>query len=301
MKRRDFVAMIPALTLVEKTQNKTLELPISSNGYNWQTFYKREGKVWGEHINEDMTYYSQSGLKAYEPSIESPKHAVEIITALKKNDIKMPSIYVNSLLHLESEAPKSIDNFLAIATEVKKYGTKIIVTNPTPLKWGSANQKSDEQLIFQAKMLRKLGTLLKSQGITLAYHTHDMELKGGAREFHHMMQNVEPEFMSFCMDVHWIYRGSDNSQLPIFDLIKMYGNRIIELHIRQSKDGIWQEVFSAEGDIDYNRLVFELNKYKIKPHLVIEQCLEKGSPNTMDVIKAHRIDLQEIKNTFKLN
>ena len=83
MKRRDFVAMIPALTLIEKTQNKTLELPISSNGYNWQTFYKREGKVWGENINEDMVYYSQSGLKAYEPSIESPKHAVDIITALK--------------------------------------------------------------------------------------------------------------------------------------------------------------------------------------------------------------------------
>ncbi len=301
MNRRNFVAMIPGLALVPKLQNKLIEFPISSNSYNWQTFFKREGKVWGEHLEEDLAMYSKTGLKAYEPSIENSKHADEIIAVLKKHDIKMPSIYVNSLLHLESEAPKSIDNILAIAQQVKKFGTKIIVTNPTPMKWGSANQKSDEQLIFQAKMLKKVGSLLKSQGISLAYHTHDMELKGGAREFHHMMQNVEPEFMSFCMDVHWIYRGSDNSQLPIFDLIKMYGNRIIELHIRQSKDGIWQEVFSAEGDIDYNRLVFELNKNKIKPHLVIEQCLEKGSPNTMDVVKAHRIDLQEIKNTFKLN
>jgi inosose dehydratase len=102
------------------------------------------------------------------------------------------------------------------------------------------------------------------------------------------------------MDVHWVYRGSQNSQLAVFDVLKMYGDRIIELHIIQSKNGIWQEVFSGEGDINYKQFAVELMKKKVKPHIVIEQCLEKNSPNTMNAVQAHIIDLKEIEDTFKL-
>jgi inosose dehydratase len=102
------------------------------------------------------------------------------------------------------------------------------------------------------------------------------------------------------MDIHWIYRGSQNSQLAVFDVIKMYGDRIVELHIRQSRGGVWQEIFSPDADINYNQVVRELLNKKVKPHLVIEQCLETGSPNTMNAVAAHKIDLKEIKNTFRL-
>ena len=212
----------------------------------------------------------------------------------------MPSVYIGSVLHEKDEIQKSIKNIQEIADVVKRYGTKIIVTNPNPIAWGSEKLKTDEQLSLQAKTLDKIGKSLKLDGIKLAYHTHDIELKAGAREFHHMMQNTSPENVFFCMDVHWIYRGSQNSQLAVFDAIKMYGNRIVELHIRQSRDGIWQEVFSPDADINYNQVVRELLNKKVKPHLVIEQCLEKGSPNTMKAVAAHRIDLKEVQNTFKL-
>jgi inosose dehydratase len=61
----------------------------------------------------------------------------------------------------------------------------------------------------------------------------------------------------------------------------LYGKRIAELHLRQSKGGIWQETF-GEGDIDYSKLVQALNRRNVKPHLVLEQCLEKTSPKTMN-------------------
>lgn len=63
--------------------------------------------------------------------------------------------------------------------------------------------------------------------------------------------------MSLCLDVHWAYRGSGNSQVALFAIIKLYGHRIAELHIRQSRGGIWSETF-GEGDIDYTRLTREL-------------------------------------------
>jgi inosose dehydratase len=301
LNRRKFTALIPALILTTELSaiSSTKKYPISSNGYNWITFFRRENKVWGQDIDADMALYAQTGLKAYEPGIENLEHAQKLIAACKKHKISMPSVYVNSLLHIKEEVEKSTKEILAIADLVKAYGTAIMVTNPTPIKWGAADQKSDEQLKIQAAALDKLGAKLRKKGIKLAYHTHDMEMKAGAREFHHMMQNTAPENMAFCMDVHWIYRGCDNSVLPIFDVIKMYGHRIVELHLRQSVQGVWSETFTAYGDINYLDFVAALKAKNIRPHIVIEQCLEAKTPQKWDVLAAHKIDLQEISKTFK--
>lgn len=300
MKRRNFIAAVPVLGLIQKFEPTKETFPISSNSYNWGTFYGRENKNWGENLDSDIAEYKKTGLQAYEPSLGSAGEAKNLIAVLKKYDIKMPSVYIGSVLHERDEIEKSIKNILEIVDVVKKYGTKIIVTNPNPIAWGSDKLKTDEQLTLQAKALEKIGKSLKLDGLKLAYHTHDVELKAGAREFHHMLQNTSPENLYFCMDIHWVYRGSHNSQLAVFDVLKMYGDRIVELHIRQSKNGVWQEVFTSEGDIDYKKFALELLKKKVKPHLVIEQCLEKDSPNTMNAVQAHTIDFKEIKNTFKL-
>lgn len=300
MKRRNFIAAMPVLGLIQKFERAKESFPISSNSYNWGTFYGRENKNWGENLEADMAEYTKTGLQAYEPSLGSADEAKKLIAVLKKYNIKMPSVYIGSVLHEKEQIEKSIKNILEIAAVVKNYGTKIIVTNPNPIAWGSEKLKTDEQLSLQAKAREKIGKSLKVDGLKLAYHTHDVELKAGAREFHHMLQNTSPENLYFCMDVHWVYKGSQNSQLAVFDIFKIYNNRIIELHIRQSKNGIWQEVFSADGDIDYKQFALELVKKKVKPHIVIEQCLEKDSPNTMNAVLAHTIDLKEIKSTFKL-
>lgn len=300
MKRRNFIAAVSVFGLLQKFEVAEESFPISSNSYNWGTFYRRENKNWGENLDADFAEYAKTGLRAYEPSLGSAEEATKLIAVLKKHNIKMPSIYIGSVLHEKDQIEESIKKILEIAEVVKNYGTKIILTNPNPIAWGSDKLKTDEQLILQAKALEKIGKSLKMNGLKLAYHTHDVELKAGAREFHHMLQNTSPENLYFCMDVHWIFRGSQNSQLAVFDILKMYGNRIIELHVRQSKNGIWQEVFSDDGDINYKQFAVELIKKKVRPHIVIEQCLEKDSPNTMNAVQAHLIDLKEIKDTFKL-
>jgi inosose dehydratase len=299
MKRRNFISAIPALVVVDSLIPKKGAYPISCNSYNWATFYSRKGKQWEADMEADIALFASSGLTAYEPSIDSVSKAKKLIPILKKHNVAMPSIYIGSVLHDEKEVDKSINLILSVAQEVKSYGTKIIVTNPNPISWGGDVLKSDVQLIMQAAALEKLGKQVKSWGIKLAYHTHDMEMKGGAREFHHMMQNTSPNNVYFCMDTHWIYRGSANSQLPVFDILKMYGDRIVELHLRQSINHVWTETFTADGDIDYNRFAKELAIRKIKPHIVIEQAIENLSVNNLDPVSAHKIDLQEIVNTFK--
>jgi inosose dehydratase len=267
---------------------------LSSNGYNWTTFYNREGKVWGEDWAQDMKLYAQSGLKAFEPGIENLEMLKKLIPAMKDNQISLPSLYANSMLHEESEVSASIQSILAIAETAVQYGCGIIVTNPSPIDWSNPKNKTDAQLITQAKAMNQLGKELKDRGVRLAYHTHDMELRAGAREIHHTLQNTDPDYVGFCFDTHWVYRGSENSQLAVFDILKMYADRVIELHLRQSSGGIWNETFTAAGDIDYTEFFAILKKSKNEPLLVIEQCLEHDSPNSLDVVTAHKMDLAAV-------
>ena len=250
----------------------------------------------GPRLGRSIQDYARSGLKALEPSIGNVADVNKLIPALKKYDISLPSIYVGSILHEPKEADLSIQRILAIADRLKSEGTNIIVTNPSPLKNGVA--KTDAELECQVEKLNLLGSLLKQKGITLAYHTHDVEFRESAREFHYVLQHTKPENLAFCMDVHWVYRGSGNSEQTVFDILKTYGNRIVALHIRQSDNGIWTETFSGKGDIDYVRFAKELKKKKIKPHLVIEQCLEAKTVQTMDAAQAHAIDLKIVKTLF---
>jgi len=92
--------------------------------------------------------------------------------------------------------------------------------------------------------------------------------------------------------------GSADSQLAVFDALKIYGSRVLELHIRQSVNGIWSETFGAK-DIDYQHFANELETMNMSLHLVIEQCVETKIPSTMDGKKNHIKELIMIKEIFK--
>ncbi len=272
-------------------------LHIACNQYTWFTFYQRQGRNWTDNLDASLGEFAQSGIVGYEPSVNSAEEIRTLAPLLKKHHLEMRSIYVNSTLHKPEEAEQHIAQVIAIAEAARTIGVKIIVTNPSPIRWGSQEDKTDAQLETQATNLNRLGAELKKRGITLAYHNHDPEMRQSAREFHHMMSATHPQHVSLCLDVHWVYRGSGNSQVALFDIVHLYGKRITELHLRQSKDGIWTEVF-GEGDIDYPRLAKELQKMGLRPHLVLEQCVEKQSPNTMDAVTAHRQDLAYASQVF---
>ena len=71
----------------------------------------------------------------------------------------------------------------------------------------------------------------------------------------------------------------------------------MELHLRQSKGGIWTEEFT-DGDINYGRLAKILESNKVNPHIVLEQAIENESPNTMGAVQAHRLGLTYANEVF---
>lgn len=271
---------------------------IACQQYTWQTYFLREGKTWMKNPEASFEEFEQSGLKGYEPSFNNPEEISKMKANMDEFHIWSKSMYVNSVLHEPELVEENIDKIISIARAAREIGIEIIVTNPTPIKWGGSENKTDEQLKSQAIALNLLGKELRSLDIQLAYHNHDAEMREGAREFHHMLTGTDPKNVKLCLDAHWIYRGSGNSQVALFDIVELYADRIVELHLRQSHDGIWSEVFE-EGDIDYERLALVLKDKNIKPHVVLEQAIEEGTPHTMNTVEAMSASLANVKNLMK--
>ncbi len=273
------------------------KLHLACNQYPWTVFYQRENRNFNNDLDKGLSELAASGMDGYEPLANNPQEIDRLGPLLKKHGLQMRSLYVNSILHERKKADESIESVLTIAEKAKRLGTKIIVTNPSPIRWGGPQNKDDAQLKVQAAALEKLGRQLKAMGLTLSYHNHDIELRNAAREFHHMMLGTDPTYVTLCLDAHWIYRGAGNSSVALFDVLKLYGPRIIELHLRQSKDNIWTETFT-DGDIDYPALAKYMLNIGIKPHIVLEQAVESGSPKTMSTVEAFKQSSKYTRRVF---
>jgi len=291
-------AVLSADSLIARPwAQKRAEIHVACNAYTWQTLYARENRNFNASLDSGLEEVAKSGLDGFEPSVTSTDEIDRLVPLLKKHGLEMRSLYVNSILHKSDAVEASISEILAIAERAKPAGTRIVVTNPSPIRWGGPENKDDAQLRTQAEALDKLGAGLRSTGVTLAYHNHDIEMRSAAREFHHMMIGTDPAHVSLCLDAHWIYRGSGNSSVALFDVLKLYGSRVREVHLRQSVRNIWSETF-GEGDIDYAAFAQRLLEMSARPHLVLEQAPENGTPKTMGPVEAHRASVQYARGLF---
>lgn len=290
-------ALLVARSTAAAETRPAQKLHLASNQYPWLVFYQRENRDFGASLDTGLAEVAESGVDGFEPLVTGPEQIDQLAPLLKKHGLEMRSLYVNSTLHDSPEVAQSTRQVLAIAEKAKRLGTKIIVTNPSPIRWGGPEDKSDAQLKVQARALDGLGARLNDMGLVLSYHNHDAELRNAAREFHHMMLGTDPEHVTLCLDAHWIYRGSGNSAVALFDVVKLYGRRVTELHLRQSAQNVWTEAL-GEGDIDYPALSKRLLVIGVKPHLVIEQAPESGTPKTMGPVESHRQSREYASRVF---
>jgi inosose dehydratase len=271
--------------------------PVHTNVYPWITFLARDGRTWDADLARSIAEVASSGVGGLEAIGSSPQPVTDLGRLMKQHGLAMTSLYVNSTLHDPAELEQSLAQILNIARAAKDQGARVIVTNPSPIRWGGPEDKTDSQLETQAAALTRLGHALDDIGMTLAYHNHDPELRNAAREFHHMMVGTDPRVVRLCLDAHWIYRGSGNSQVALFDVVDLHGPRIVEVHLRQSSNGVWTEAFGP-GDIDYPRLALRLRQLAPKARLVLEQAVETGTPNTLDAVTAHKQGLAYTHEVF---
>jgi inosose dehydratase len=264
---------------------------IACNQYPWIKYFQRDGKKFGQDWDTSIKAMKEAGLDGFEAMIGSPEQFKQLKPYLEKYGIELRSIYHGCKMDTPETAEATYNRILAIAEAGKPLGLKIIVVNM------SEHDKTDQRLRCQADALDRIGAALREKGMKLAVHFHTPELEHAAREFRHNLVGTDPENVGLCFDTHWIFRGSDNSEVAVFDVMKLFGDRVVELHLRQSKDGTWTETFGP-GDIDYVRLAEYFKAKGYHPHIVLEQAPEGKTPHTMDAVEALRKSADYTRDIF---
>ena len=135
--RRDFLRLGAAggaaLTLgsnVLADEDKS-PLHLACNEYPWLTFYRREKRDFHKDLKQSIADVAGTGVAGFEPIARSVKYLEDLVPLLKRHQLQMRSLYVNSVLHDKARVNNSIEEVIAIACRAQKLAqTKIIVTNP---------------------------------------------------------------------------------------------------------------------------------------------------------------------------
>jgi inosose dehydratase len=243
--------------------------------YIWIQRLETEKKTLADGVEEVLASFHGAGYRRVELNQDffQPALRERTLTLLAKYHLAPETIYAGTTMHEPSAAEKSVREVVELARLLKAQGTRVIVTNPSP-KPGQA-PKTGEELDTQAKYVDQLAADLDQQGMKLALHHHTPELAEHAREWRHLLQHTNPRLVYCCVDVHWAYRGGQE----VMSFIRETGDRLVELHLRNSRQGIWMEDFGP-GDIDYQQVADYLRGLSFNGYLVVELAYEKNTQIT---------------------
>jgi len=293
MKRRQFLSAALAVTgaaLASETllAQETKRLHVAVNTYTCGSIYNRDNIDFWTRLAE----LKSAGVDGIEPGVGSAADAENVGKRLADGGMEMRSVYTGGNLHDAAVAEQNVARILALGEKAKSFGTSVITINPD-----AKSGKTDAELILQSKNLDILGAGLQKIGISLAFHYHTSELEFGGREFHHIMCGTDPKNVSLCFEQHWSYRACGNSAVAVFDHLKLYGDRSVELHLRQSINNVWSETY-GDGDIDNVRFAAGFKKLPKLPHIVLEQAAEGGTPKTLAAVEVFRQSVEYIRKMF---
>ncbi len=272
---------------------------LSSGAYPWMVDCRARGADFAASLEEILAALREAGVGGWEPFLPGADEAARLETSLRRHGLSLPSVYANLRLHEADAAEQALASVREAVPRLLRLGVRVVAVNPEPIAWGQPQDKNDTQLRMQAAHLERLARELRSAGLQLAYHSHDAEMRQGAREFHAMLALTDPEAVGLCLDAHWIYRGCGDSQIALEGILSLYGPRIRSVHLRQSAGGTWTETLGP-GDVDYNPVVATLRAHGFAGPLVLEQAAEARTPLTMPMPERERRSAAWARATFGL-
>ena len=120
----------------------------------------------------------------------------------------------------------------SIAMRAKAYGSKYVMCAWVPHKKGAFNLDDAKKAV---EVFNSAGKVLKEQGLTLCYHAHGYEFQpyNNGTLLDYIIENTNPEYVSFEMDIMWIYFGGGDPA----GLLNKYGSRWKLMHLKDLRKG----------------------------------------------------------------
>ena len=220
----------------------------------------------------------------------TPDLSARTLSLLQANQLSTPSVYVHGAMHETAVGAETEQRALSVLAAASKAGCRAIVCDPEPKAVG---EKTDEELATQAMLANRLGRKLAAEGGALRLHNHKVELQSDAREWRYMLRRTDPKLVSVCLDIDWVKQAGYEPM----DLLREAGSRVSEIHIRSSRNLVWQESVEADGDVDYKPIAAFLKKEQLEPLVVVELAYAEGttvSRTLEDDLRRSRIFAEQI-------
>ena len=183
-----------------------------------------------------------------------------------------------------------------VASIANTMGAKYVMCAWAPHEKGKFSLKDADNAI---EVFTKAGKILKEAGVTFCYHPHGYEFQthGEGTLLDYMIQNTDPEYVSYEMDIFWIHFGGGDPT----ELLLKYPNRWKLMHLKDMKKGTPKDL---TGGTDVNNDVplgtGELDMPSIlkaaKQVGVVHYFLEDESDNVLDQIPESIKYLQSLKS-----
>jgi sugar phosphate isomerase/epimerase len=164
----------------------------------------------------------------------------------------------------------------SVANTAKTLGSSFVMCAWIPHEYGKFNLENAKKAVTD---FNTAGNVLKQNGITFCYHVHGYEFqpyeKGTLLDY--IIQNTNPEYVSFEMDILWTHFGGGD---PVA-LLKKYGSRWKLLHVKDLKKGVRKDltggtsqendVALGTGEINVAAVIREAKKIGIKHYFIEDE------------------------------
>ena len=164
----------------------------------------------------------------------------------------------------------------SVVYRAKALGAKYVMCAWIPHTTGSFNLENAKKAVAD---FNTAGKILKENGLTFCYHIHGYEFwpHEGGTLLDYIINNTNPEYVSFEMDILWTQFGGGD---PVA-LLKKYGNRWKLLHLKDLRKGVKKDltggtsqendVALGTGEIDIPNILREAKKIGIKHYFIEDE------------------------------
>ena len=275
MNRRKLISGLASLGGAFGAARRGYAPKMGVQAYVWQQSLGRDKRTIADGVADVVSSLAEAGYKAVEmtSSFFTPELAPRTLDLLAARGLKLAIVYNGGDMHTADGAARTTDDTLALVERVRAARIEGVSFNPNPKK--GRERKTDAELETQTRATGELGKRLHRMKLPLLVHEHAPELAENAREWRHLLRGTDPKHVGVCLDVHWVLRAG----LDPMTLVEEAGPRIGDVHLRNSRNGVWLEEL-ADGDVDYSKVAAHLKKIGYRGWLVVELAWDPGTAIT---------------------
>jgi inosose dehydratase len=291
--RREFIAGVTASAAMAAKGGYEPKLMLQP--YVWTQHFNAEKIALRDGLEKLFSASHRAGYKRMEliDSFLAPELKERTASLVRQYNFDIPVVYHGGPFYDAESAERTIGQILQTADAARELHAGWINTNCNPKP--KRERKTDAELDTEVRYLNRLGEHLKERGMRLMLHNHDADMTEGAREWRYILRRTDAKLVSFCLDVHWVWRGKQD---PL-ELLRLAGQRLAGLHIRNSVNNVWSESL-GEGDVDYAAVTRLLKQMKYKGLLAVELAYEKDTKPARPLEEDLKLSREYAEKVFEL-